>query len=386
MKPAHRPLFEAFPLPSLPVDETARRELLGVLPSLRSEEASGVVSITFLAGAGSRWRASLAAARKEPGAWPAGAVAANFPDDAPRGLFPVPDFLDGRDGKGRVAMAAYAFDAVRDIARHIVVVRGWEEAIDVEALGPAGISSGARVFFTQKSGPAGQVYGHGDAALQCEPLWKDARYVVTNFAGDANSWLTVELTLRAFVRFEALGLPVDALIPVAYTQNPSYPVYLDNRGIPVGFWHQKLAGAPMSARPLAPNLAPVSSQSAIGIEAPVPTDFTNVGVRVYRADALRAALFELKEKYFGVFPGGVARNNGDEVETGWHIPDNDPAKHECALDNVDNLLAQKGLVRIMPISLPRELTPLKSLDEYDGFVDAVRGVQRELSAVRRGAC
>ena len=382
MKPSHRPLFEAFPLPSLPVDEIARRELLGALPPLRPEEASGVVSIAFLAGAGSRWRTSLAAARKEPGAWPAGDVAVNFPDDAPRGLFPVPDFLDGRDGRERIAMAAYAFDAVRDIARHIVVVRGWKEAIDAEALGPAGISSGTRVFFTQKSGPAGQVYGHGDAALQCEPLWKDARYVVTNFAGDANSWLTVELTLRAFARFEALGLSVGALIPVAYTQNPSYPVYLDERGIPVGFWHQKLAGAPMSARPP----APVSPEAATGIEAAVPTDFTNVGVRVYRADYLRAALFELKEKYFGIFTGRMNRNVGDEGEAGWHIPGNDPAKHECALDNVDNLLARKGYVRVMPISLPRELTPLKSLDEYDGFVDAVRGVQRELSAVRRGAC
>jgi len=72
-------------------------------------------------------------------AWPASNVAQAFPLEMPRGLFPVPDFIHSAQGKGRIAMAAYAFDAVRDTGRHIVVVRGWEAEIDAQVLGPVGI-------------------------------------------------------------------------------------------------------------------------------------------------------------------------------------------------------------------------------------------------------
>lgn len=353
---ASRPRFEILSLPAEPADEPLRRSLLTALPPLPEGDAARVVSITFLAGAGTRWRASLLEAKREPGAWPAGDVARAFPLETPRGLFPVPDFIHSAQGEGRIAMAAYAFDAVRDIRQHIVVVRGWEEEIDAQALAPAGIVPGRRVFFTQEPGADGQVSGHGDAALQCMALWRHARQVVTNFAGDANSWLTVELALRAFAQFDARGIEVGVLIPVACTERPSYPVYLDERGIPAGFWHEKLAG----------------SRSKVA-----PTALTNVGIRVYRSDWLRSALLELKENYYG---------GGQDGEAGWHIPGNDPAKHECALDNVDNLLAEKGLARVMPTSLPQELTPLKSLGEYFSFVRAVQEVQREISAVRRGAC
>jgi hypothetical protein len=354
--PTSQPRFEILPLPEGLADEALRRGLLAALPPLSSEGSAGVISITFLAGAGTRWKASLAEARKEPGKWPAGDVAEAFPPEKPRGLFPVPDFIRGARGERQVAMAAYAFDAVRDVGRHVVVVRGWEDEIDAQALGPAGIPPERRIFYTQRTGADGQVSGHGDAALQCRELWRDARYVVTNFAGDANSWLTVELALRAFAQFDARGVDVGVLIPVARTEKPSYPVYLDEGGLPAGFWHEKLAGSKPGA---------------------VPTSLTNVGIRVYRADRLLDALLELKEKYY---------TPGTERGAGWHIPGNDPAKHECALDNVDNLLAGTHLARVMPTSLPRELTPLKSLDEYSAFVRAVGEVQRELSAVRRGAC
>ncbi len=353
---ASRPRFEILQLSEGPVDEHLRRSLLAAMPPLSEESAPHIVSISFLAGAGTRWKASLIEAKRAPHAWPAGDVARAFPLDAPRGLFPVPDFIHSPGGEGRIAMAAYAFDAVRDIGRHIVVVRGWEAEIDAQALGPAGIGPERRVFFTQEPRADGQVSGHGDAAMQCMPLWQHARHVVTNFAGDANSWLTVELALRAFVQFDARGIEVGVLIPVARTEKPSYPVYLDKEGLPVGFWHEKLA----ASRPKA-----------------APTTFTNVGIRVYRSDWLRLSLLELKEKYYGPGPDG---------EVGWHIPGNDPAKHECALDNVDNLLAEKGLARVMPTSLPRELTPLKSLAEYPAFVRAVQEVQQEVSAVRRPAC
>ena len=255
-------------------------------------------------------------------------------------------------------MAAYAFDAVRRIERHIFVVRGWEKEIDEFALAPVGISPSARTFFTQRGGVDGQVYGHGDATLQCEKLWENSRFVVTNFAGDANSALTVELALRAFARFDALGIDIGAIIPVARVEAPSYPVYLNNEGLPIGFWHNKLAG-----------------EAPRGRSAPL----TNVGIRVYRADWLARALHEMEGKYRVADGRGMLNRREAPL---WNIPGNDPAKHECALDNVDNYLAGQGLARVMPISLSRELTPLKELGEYRGFVRAVREVQAEISAAR----
>jgi len=361
-----QPRFEILSLPAEPADEPLRRSLLAALPPLSEEAVVRSVSISFLAGAGTRWRASLLEAKRAPKAWPAGMawpasnVAQAFPLEMPRGLFPVPDFIHSAQGKGRIAMAAYAFDAVRDTGRHIVVVRGWEAEIDAQVLGPVGIPLEKRIFFTQKPGADGQVSGHGDAAMQCMGLWQDARYVVTNFAGDANSWITVELALRAFAQFDARGIEIGVLIPVAHTERPSYPVYLDQNGLPIGFRHEKLAASSSKA-------APTTYAS---------TAFTNVGIRVYRSDWLRSALLELREKYYYGDPG---------AELGWHIPGNDPVKHECALDNVDNLLAEKRLARVMPISLPRELTPLKALGEYPAFVRAVQEVQQEIRAVRRGA-
>jgi len=340
------PRFEAIELSDVPPTEATRKRLLDELPKLSREIASNTISITFLAGAGTRWKASLIKAKENPDA-------ANFPLEMPRGLFPVPDFLEGKKGARRVAMAAYAFDAVRRAERHIIVVRGWEREIDAQAVIPAKIPLARRVFFTQRAGADGQVHGHGDAALQCAALWEHSRYVITNFAGDTNSALTAELVLRAFSKFDELGIEIGAIIPVAHTESPSYPVYLDKNGFPVGFWHEKLAGSKPAA---------------------IPTSLTNVGIRVYRADWLKRALRELQQQYYDAASGGF-----------WNIPGNDPSKHECALDNVDNFLAGKGLARVMPISLPRELTPLKALSEYEVFVRAIREVQAELNAVGRTA-
>lgn len=348
------PLFEAFSMPEGPVNEAMRRTLFAQLSTQmpRSAFADRALSITFLAGAGTRWKASLLMAKENPGAWPAGETAALFPLDAPRGLFPVPDFIHNERGEKYIAMAAYAVEAVREIESHILVVRGWEREIEAQVLNPLEIPRSRIVFFTQKEGADGQVSGHGDAALQCMSLWQNARYVVTNFAGDANSALTVELALRAFAAFDAKGIEIGTIIPVAMTEKPAYPVFLDENGLPAGFWHEKLAGSKPHS---------------------IPTNLTNVGIRIYRADWLRKALLLLKERYY---------TEGQGPDAGWHIPGNDPAKHECALDNVDNLLAEMRLARIMRIALPRELTPLKSLGEYPAFVQAVKEVQREWRTVR----
>lgn len=391
------PRFEAFSLPPEPVDEFVRRQLYGETVRLADSHLWNETSaITLLAGAGTRWMASLEKAKnllKESDRShgeddPDPELIARFPLDAPRGLFPVPDYIrttdDARKEAGRaggaqagapasaqagapalrntIPMAAYAVDAVRKAGSHILVVRGWEEAIEDQILKPLGLGPAMRTdhaapsagpspreyFFTQKTGPDGKVHGHGAAVLQCRSLWRNARYVITNFGGDANSPLTVCLALHAMAAFEARGIDVGVVIPVARTGHPAYPVSLDEEGFPAGFWHEKLAG---------------------GHGGTVLTDLTNVGIRVYRADWLDRALSMLHERYY-------------EKGIGWSIPGNDPSAHECALDNVDGLLAEMKAARVMPLALPRELTPLKSLDQYGAFVRAVREVRLEWQSVQ----
>lgn len=388
MKAQPMPRFEVFPMAPGPVDESLRRliyfETLQFGDSSLWNETS---AITLLAGAGTRWSASLEKARLmlKEGSWIGGeeapdpALIASFPSDAPRGLFPVPDYIRNMDDTGAAAagpdgaqasthapcnipMAAYAVDAVRKAGRHILVVRGWEEAIENQILKPLDLGPALRTdrapassnrhhrerFFTQKTGPDGKVHGHGDAVLQCRSLWRDARYVITNFGGDANSPLTVILAVHAMAAFDARGIEVGVVIPAARTEHPAYPVSLDEDGLPAGFWHEKLAGSHAGT---------------------IPTDLTNVGIRVYRADWLDRALSLLHERYF---MEGI----------GWSIPGNDPSAHECALDNVDSLLAEMKVARVMPLALPRELTPLKSLDQYGAFVRAVRAVRLEWKSVQ----
>ncbi|MEJ5184939.1 MAG: hypothetical protein WHT81_07435, partial [Rectinemataceae bacterium] len=247
-----------------------------------------------------------------------------------------------------IAMAAYAVDAVKGLGHMTLVIRGWQDAITREVLEPLGIAPESVRFCTQRPGPGGAVLGHGDAALQCRSFWEDRTLVVTNFGGDANSPLTVRIALGAMRAFEEKGIEIGALIPVAWMDAPGYPVYLDDRGIPTGFWHAKLAGSPPPG---------------------APSNFTNVGIRIYRREWLARALDTLHDRYW-------------DHDSGWNIPSNDPSKHECALDNVDALLASWGKVRVLPVAMPAELTPLKAVTEYDGFLNAVREVRREWEAVR----
>ena len=235
------------------------------------------------------------------------------------------------------------------IGRHVVVVRGHEEAIDSTVLAPLGIDAGQRAFFTQEA-PFGKPLGHGDAAWQCRALWKDADYVVTNFGGDANSRATI---LSALLVLDALsraptGPACDLLIPAAHIASPAYPIGLDSGGLPRTFGHAKLHGAADGGA------APGGAGEA----------FTNVGLRVYRGPALLAEVESARAKYW--------------VEgEGWSVPGNDPAGHEFALDNVDASLASRGRARILAISRPEELAPAKSLEDIPDFERAVEKVVAE---------
>ena len=306
--------------------------------------------ITFLAGAGTRWVKSLAAAKEKADRAPSddySRLVAGFPVAAPRGLFPVRNFITSNPS--RIPMAAYAVDAFKGLGRQIFVVRGWEEAIKERIMGPLGVDERSVCFFTQREGPSGKVLGHGDAARQSMDLWGDSRYVLANFGGDANSPLTALASLLALAELEAAGEKIGLLLPVAEIENPAYPVILDDEGLPRAFGHNKLGGS------TAPGLRGFPSNE---------NSYTNVGIRAYRTDALVAAIEEI-----------VAASWSED--TGYSIPGNDPEGHEFALDNVDALLASRREARILAIANPEELTPAKSFDDIGSFEMAAKKVRAE---------
>lgn len=300
--------------------------------------AARTVCVTLLAGSGSRWLASLEAGRAsaDPGT---AARAAAFPPVMPRALFRVADHISGRP-EG-IAIAAYSVDAVDRAGKHLLVVRGWEEEIRREILAPLGIPSDRAVFATQELF-RGKPRGHGDAAWQCRDAWKDARYVVTNFGGDPNSPLTVLSALLALDALLAAGERVDLLLPAAPAIDPAYPIRFDARGYPVSFGHAKLRGGSGSGG----------------------TGYTNVGLRVYRAEALFRMSATVRDRWW----------NG---ESGYAIPGNDPAGGEFALDNVDLMFAGAGTARVLATARPEELAFAKSFDIVPRFEEATARIRSE---------
>ncbi len=317
-------------------------DMHGKVSDWLSDVARRTVCLTLLAGSGSRWQRSLAEARALPESERPGCFDPSFDPGLPRGLYPVRDFLGLPGSSGRVPVAAYSLHAVRNLGRHLVVVRGNEDEIDRGILAPLGIPAQAREFFTQEA-PFGKPLGHGDAAWQCRRLWSPADYVVTNFGGDANSRHTVLTSLLVMDALAALGEGVDLLIPAAHIQDPAYPIGLDSSGLPRVFGHAKLQG-----------------QKA----GPTVAGYTNVGVRVYRAKALLAKVEAFRSLHWT--PG-----------TGYSIPGNDPAGHEFALDNIDAELAREGRVRIIAICRAAELTPAKALSDIPAFERAIESVTAE---------
>lgn len=310
--------------------------------------------LTLLAGAGTRWVRTLAAAKAaasggNPAPWADDdfrRLVETFPLDAPRGLFPVRNFINSRTPG--IPLAAYAVDAFRGLGRQIIVLRGWETEIRREVVEALGIDSSTVDFCTQELGPGGKALGHGDAARQAWRFWCNSTYILTNFGGDANSPLTARASLKALAAMNAAGEDVGLLLPVAEIENPAYPVILDAEGLPRAFGHNKLGGTEQTGW--------AGGQGARGLA------YTNVGIRAYRTDALISVIEEIEKKYW------------NERE-GYSIPGNDPEGHEFALDNVDALLASRGKARILPIARPEELTPAKSFDEIGHFEEAAGKVR-----------
>ncbi len=338
-------LGEAFALRSAIPSLCAEAARLDGVVALTRQLAERTACITMLAGSGSRWVASLEeerASRRDASRRDASRRAAD--PAAPRGLFPVRNAMGF--GPDPVPIAGYALAAVRDLGRHVVVIRGWEREIEERILGPLGYLPGSWDFATQAA-PGGKPRGHGDAAFQTMALWSGCDYVIVNFGGDASSPLTA---LAALAVMNALdrrpGVLAPALLmPAAFIQAPAYPIELDDSGLPRRFGHAKLQGA-------------ASTEAGASIAAG-SGGYTNVGVRVYRAAALREVILEIRSRHWS-------------PEGGYSIPGNastgaDTAGGEFALDNVDAFLATEGQARLLAVSRPQELSPVKSLADVERF-------------------
>jgi hypothetical protein len=279
--------------------------------------------VTMLAGSGTRWVSSLEKAKS------------GFDPAKPRGLYPVRDLLGGPNA---LPIAAYSLAATKGLGRHVIVVRGHEDAIRELAIKPLRLSDDGWEFRTQET-PLGKPLGHGDAAWQTMDSWRDGEYVVVNFGGDANSRATVFSALAALDALRSLGVAASLAVPVTRKRDPAYPIAVDAEGLPVSFGHAKLSGA------------------AVG-----PGEaYTNVGVRVYEARALEAECLKAREFRW-------------KEGVGWDIPGNDPAGHEFALDNVDAELASSRLARLAYVALPEELTPVKTVDDVPAFEAAMERI------------
>ncbi len=340
--------------------ELARDFGLGVSETLRERTCC----LTLLAGAGTRWKKTLAAAKGGVGAGSGGLdketleAAKGFPLDWPRGLFPVRDYIFNEGD--RIPLAAYALDAFKRVGEPCVVIRGWEEEVREQILLPLGIDPEKVIFQGQALGPAGKPLGHGDAVFQAKECWKNYKYLAVNFAGDANSPLTALLGLRCFESLDRQGVSLDLLLPAAPVKNPAYPITLDEEGIPRQLGHDKLKGR-ASGLGDAPAAPPARRQMG----------YTNVGIRIYRTGALLEAMEEIRALYW-------------KEGWGYAIPGNDPEGREFALDNVEELMARRGRARILAVAKPEELTPAKSFDEVNNFEKAVRVVRAEWDGFSAG--
>ena len=220
-------LEDGFPARALLPAEVAWLRGVKDTRALRLRLAERTSTLTLLAGSGSRWVSSIKEARVGMASShgeisdPAHRfeLAKAVPPDEPRGLFPVRNALGF--GPDPVPIAAYALAAVRDLGRHIIVVRGWEEAIEQRLLLPLGFEPGSWSFRTQEA-PGGNPRGHGDASFQAMDLWSAGECVIINFGGDASSPLSAFVglavldALSAIMGDDAPGL----LMPVALAHDP----------------------------------------------------------------------------------------------------------------------------------------------------------------------
>ncbi len=282
-------------------------------------------SLTFFAGAGARWINSIKDSGDE--------ARSRFDPNLPRCMAGVKDMIC--TGKDRhIPVGIYNLGAVRNMAGNIVIYRGSSDIIQKHIADYLRILP---VYVEQTYPPEiGKPLGHGDAALQAMEHIKDSRFVITNFAADSNSKKTIAMSLLALFVLDRYGHEIDLIIPTAYMEKPRYPVLVSEEGLPVYFGQSKLKG-----------------------DKPAEQDGqSNLGIRVYRTDALIRHLDRFRQIYYK--EGSYSSiNNGN---------------NELALDNIDEAMAKEKKAFTFCIGIPEEITPIKKVSDITDFEEAMEKV------------
>ncbi|GAB1433298.1 hypothetical protein MASR2M29_19230 [Spirochaetota bacterium] len=328
--------------PGLPGNYSKEKITSSALRQNARRLAARTKTITMLAGSGTRWTESLIRAGRHKGAEPAAAAAMAALEGEPRGLYPVRNFMGF--GPDPVPIAGYALAAVKDLGSHIIVVRGWQKEIVHRVLIPLALDSEYWTFAEQEA-PSGLARGHGDGLYQTMDKWENSDYLLVNFGGDAANPVTALAALSvmdALCTADPKSAP-DLILPVCLTEAALYPVELDSNGLPEAFGHSKLKVGAGQGTAALQNGAMV---------------YSNVGLRIYRTEALKKAITEIRHKYW-------------TAAGGYKLPGNAPAPDamggEFALDNVDYYFAQRKKARILHVARPEELSPVKKLEDIAAF-------------------
>ncbi len=297
-----------------------------------NDNTGRIATVTFLAGAGTRWKGSVEAAQKR-------GEAKLFDPEKPRCLAPVEDL----DRPGRtVPIGHYNLAAVGGIGTHFIVYSSHPDEIRSVAEN-AGLV-GAKFFEQTKPENLELPLGHGDAMRQLLPELKDSfHFIITNFGGDPNSRETIItslLVLAAMQEAEEEFRPC-GIMPTAYFADPPFPIEIDSSGLPKHFMHKKLMEG---------------ASSSIDKGLPIQT---NVGIRVYTREGLDASVFH----FWNFF----------HKKIGYKIEGN--STNEFGLDNIDKFMAKLKRFRLLCIARPEEIIGrVKKFEDIEGFLASMRVV------------
>lgn len=324
--------------------------------------AKKTVTVTMLAGASSRWVESIQRleAIRQIDTKSKHAEYKNLDAGAPRGLYPVRNYMGF--GQDPIAIAAYALAAVKDLGRHIIVVRGWKKEIEQSVILPAAYEKGSWSFVNQDA-PGGKPRGHGAGIFKALPLLAKSDYVIVNFGGDAANPLTALAGLSVLDCFNSINSDslIGLILPVCLSDKRLYSITLDEDGLPLAFGHNKLGTAPGNAQ-------------ADYKPGPEARTYSNVGLRIYKTKWLIEAILEIRSKYWS-------------KDGGYNIPGNAKANDayggEFALDNVDTLLAEQGRARVLHVARAEELSPVKCIEDISAFEQSMAALSRDWQAYRQ---
>ncbi len=310
------------------------------------------VVITLIAGAGTRWTNSF-----------------DQPDnsqlikeyqlgkDEPRALANVDNLLSDKISGNQLPIAAYNLLAVQGLGQQVIIYGGETDEkagknlqlIKERLTDRLGISD-STVFVRQRLHPNQEKpLGHGDALMQFfdsdqgKKILKGKKFVLVNFGADPNSYQTAVLTLLSMYVFDKYNAYFGGIIPTSVSDEPPYPIYMNEDGLPIGTSHEK------------DELPPPENASK--------TNQSNVGIRVFRIEDLKKAMAQYQEIYEKIAQGGE----------GISYPDG-----ELKVDHFERWLMDLRKILTVPISLPEEIahTP-KVIEEISFFLEDMKEVLRQ---------